>query len=121
MNEPGMKPLLPDMDSLYEAGVRHLLDASVLFHIGRCGTVGGHAPEIARVTKTNHHKVTAALDRLQALKLVVITARANGRGRRRTFLVTGRGWKLLTQPQDFRFFHNAAPIPLEKFTTPQIP
>lgn len=104
------KPLVPDMDALYECGIRYLLDASVLFHIGRCGTAGGHAPEIARATRTDHHKVKASLDRLLALKLIVITARSNGRGRLRTFVVTGRGWKLLTQPQDFQFFPHAAPI-----------
>jgi len=102
-----MKPILPDPITLHRAGLNTLHQASILVHIGRCGIQGTTVPSMAEVVGLNNNTVHTNVGILEDLKLVVHYAKKNSQGRAKLYVVTKRGWELLTTPGDFTLFPDA--------------
>lgn len=99
------KEIIPDPLALLSAGVRNVLDAAILIHIGRCGTNGTTRPELVRqIPGHPYSSMTSATDRLTDLGLITAVSKLHKTGTPHCFMVTGKGWKLLTTPGDFAVF-----------------
>lgn len=101
-----MKPrtINPDPFLLDRANVITLRQSAVFIHIGRCGLLGTTIPAITECLGYSGGTVTNIIDTLQGLELIMPTSRANSQGRARNYVVTVKGWELLTAPADFSMF-----------------
>jgi DNA-binding MarR family transcriptional regulator len=103
--------IVADPYQFLSAGVHATLEAAILTHIGRCGTIGAKASTLQGVVRGNYNTITTALGRLQDKGLLTRYARSNRQGRAYFWTVTGAGWELLTRPADLSMFPDSAPTP----------
>ena len=97
-------PIIADPMALDRVGVVSTKQAGVLIHIGRCGLVGTTIPEMSTALRINGSTLTHIVGVLVDLKLITSAVRYNKQGRARNYVVTVRGWNLLTEPADFSMF-----------------
>jgi len=102
-----MKPILPDPWTLHKAGLNTLHQAAVFVHLGRCGIQGTTVPGTAEALNINLNSVHSTMGLLEDLKLAVHYAKKNSQGRAKLYVVTKKGWELLTTPGDFTLFPDA--------------
>lgn len=112
------KAIIADPLSLYELGIRNLMDMAILVHIGRCGLVGATRKSISEILKVSYDTARSGVDRLQDIKLVTPASRDHGPGCAYNMVCTVRGWNLLTQPADFTLFPHSQ-IALQNHVTRQ--
>jgi hypothetical protein len=105
---PRYKSILPDPYALHAAGLRTLTDALVLVTIGRCGIVGARRQGMTELLRVPYATVRSSVERLCDLGLVCEASRDNGTGCAINFLVTRKGWELLTTPADLGMYPQQA-------------
>lgn len=99
------KQIIPDPQALLAAGVCNVVDAVVLVHIGRCGTNGTMRMQMMReIPGISYSSLKLATDRLENLKLITVASKLPLSGTPFVYMVTGKGWKLLTHPGDYTMF-----------------
>jgi hypothetical protein len=102
------KPIIADPLILDRAGISTTRQAAIFIHIGRCGLIGTTIPQITEALAINHSTVRETIYILsEDLKLVTEAGRSNTKGRAFNYVVTIRGWQLLTSPADFSMFQHA--------------
>lgn len=101
------KPIIADPLRLHRMGLRNLMDMAILVHIGRCGLLGSQRTSIAELLGVSYDTARCGVDRLDDLKLITCISRDHKQGGPMNFVVTGKGWKLLTHPADFSMFPHA--------------
>ena len=98
------KPIIADPLRLYELGLRNLMDMAIIVHIARCGLIGARRRSLANHLNVHYETIRTGTDRLWDLGLITNASRDHGPGLAHNFVVTVRGWKLLTEPSDFSMF-----------------
>ena len=102
------KPILADPLAAFGAGVRHMVDFAVLVHIGRCGLHGATRQGIVDcVPGSGYRIIWCAVDRLAEMGMIVAYGKNNSQVRASRYVVTVKGWELLTRPADFTMFPDA--------------
>ncbi|MFZ9938464.1 MAG: hypothetical protein ACO3JG_15610 [Luteolibacter sp.] len=89
---------------IHAAGVRTMTELVLFIHIGRCGLVGCRRRDLAQRFRIAYETVVCACERLAELKLITEASRDTGRGCAINYIVTRKGWELLTTPADFSLF-----------------
>jgi hypothetical protein len=107
MTHQATKPIIADPMKLYTLGVRNLMDMAILVHVGRCGLVGCGRQAMASALGVSYETARSGIDRLEDLGMVTAASRSNGIGRAFCYVVTLRGWNLLTEPADLSLFPHA--------------
>lgn len=104
-----MKPkqLIPDPNTFLQAGFRSLRDCAVLVHLGRCGLNGCTVEGMAAAVRAPYNTIYASLQDLAAEGWLLRYGRANSRGRKALYVVTKKGWALLTTPPELEMFPDA--------------
>ncbi len=102
-----IKPIIADPHTLDNAGIRTMRQASVFLHIGRCGLVGATIPGISEALKINGNGLDHVIHLLVDLGLITDYTRKTGQGRARLYVVTVKGWGVLTHAPDLSMFVNA--------------
>lgn len=108
------KPIIADPLRLHDAGIRSLGMAATLIHIGRCGLVGTTIPRMKDDLKMSASTLDFHVGGLVDMGLAVTASKANSKGRPINYVVTVKGWGLLTTPPDFSMFpwaHSAIKLP----------
>ena len=90
--------ILPCVLTMRAAGIEYLLDACLLVHLGRCGPQGSTKPLISSAMSITYDATRASMDRLEALELVAPYTRQATTGRADVWMVSPKGWSLLTTP-----------------------
>ena len=104
-----MKPraIIADPLHLDRVGVTTTRQAAIFIHVGRCGLLGTTIPAASKVLGFHVSTVAQTMDALCEARLVTAYGRASGQGRAINYVVTGRGWEVLTAPADFSMFPHA--------------
>lgn len=105
------KPILADPATLYDAGLRVVSHVVLLVHLGRCGlqgaTVGSCAHALKRMPEGTIYSV---LEKLRAAGWVIHYCRQNSQGRAGRYVISVKGWELLTRQPDFSMFPDAGVV-----------
>lgn len=101
------KTIVADMYQLLHAGVRTLLQACVLIHVGRVGLQGVTVTKLAEHLEAGESTVNGVLIVLMELKLVTRFTRSSRRGRAHHYVCSVKGWDLLTRPADYSLYPDA--------------
>jgi DNA-binding MarR family transcriptional regulator len=105
-----IKPIIPDPLTFLRAGINSMQQAAVLVHVGRTGLQGSRINQVTDATGISASTVQGIACILQDSGLLTRFARSNSRGRHYHWVVTVKGWDLLTTSPDLGMFAGAADI-----------
>ncbi len=97
-------PIVADPLALDRAGVCTARQMAIFIHVGRCGLCGVTIPQMTAGLRVCGSTVTSVVNGLLELGLVTSAGRSNAKGRTITYVVTVKGWGVLTAPADFSMF-----------------
>ena len=107
-----LKSLQPEPLVFYRHHLR-IVDAVVLTHLGRCGLQGASRVSTEEATGIHYSTVATSFRRLQDAGLIAEYSKANSRGRTMRFVISHKGWELMTTPPELELFPDAvAPLKL---------
>jgi len=101
-----LKPLQPDPATFYRQNMG-IVDAVVLTHLARCGLQGASRCSTAETTRICYGTLSSSFKRLQAGGYLTEYTQANTRGRTVRFVITARGWQLMTTPAELELYPDA--------------
>ena len=95
------------------AGITTCRQAAVLIHLGRCGLAGTTIPAMIDALRMGASTLCCIINHLTTHGLVVDYTRRGSKGRARLYIVTVKGWEVLTSPADFSAFPNALALKIK--------
>lgn len=98
------RQIIADPLALDRAGITSCKHAAVFVHMGRCGLVGSTIARTAEALQMCPSTVRSLIGKLEEDKLIVRVFRANSKGRTVQYVVTVKGWEILTKPADLAMF-----------------
>lgn len=105
------KPIIADPALLHAAGLRSLNQAMVLVHLGRCGLQGATVKGVSAAMQCMHESSSySVLEKLREWGMVVHYCRQNSQGRAGRYVISVKGWEVLTRIPDFSMFPDAAAL-----------
>lgn len=106
------KPIVPCPLKFLRAGFKSVTDAAGLVHIGRGGLQGCLLSHLATALNLPISTADTLLRRLADAGYIVRFSRTNTTGRGYWWVVTVKGWELLTQSAEVEMFPDALKMPM---------
>lgn len=111
------KAIIPCPMKFMDAGVENLMDAAVLVHVGRCGLQGCTLASISDAVKKRGKALSLSTcdcvtRRLHAAGWITRFTRSNTTGKAYWWVVTVKGWDLLTRAPVVGMFPDAMKMPM---------
>jgi DNA-binding MarR family transcriptional regulator len=102
------KPIVADPLVMYQAGMRTLSQVVILIHLGRCGL---HGATVRSITEAMAHmpegSVYTILEKLLEMGWITRYCRQNSQGRAGRYVITVKGWEIITKVPDLSMFPGA--------------
>ncbi len=86
----------PNPIFIYRAGIKNLLDFSILWHIALCGLTGSCLPDLRAAINANDNTTRGSLARLESLKLIVAAPNRDLPGHPIAWTCSRLGYRLMT-------------------------
>lgn len=102
-----LKTIIPDPLKFLRAGINTTAQAAVLVHIGRTGLQGCRIDEAAASCRMSYNTVQGIAYLLLEAGYATRFSRSNRQGRAFHWVVTVKGWELLTQAPEVELFPGA--------------
>lgn len=107
-----IKPIIPCPRKFLDAGLESMIAGAVLVQIGRCGLQGCRLDMISENVKKRGKSLSLSTcdfvtRKLQEEGWITRFTRTNARGRAYWWVVTSKGWALLTQAPDVDLYPDA--------------
>lgn len=105
------KPIIADPATMFAAGLRSLNQAMALVHLGRCGLQGCTVKGLSEALESMHESSAySVLEKLRDWGMVVHYCRQNSQGRASRYVISVKGWEVLTSVPDFSMFPDAGAV-----------